>query len=134
VTPILQHQFNWDNLSMAAGITLWQVYFRLYEGSMGKEEVRDFVQHLSKQISQPILLIWDRLPVRRSRIVQDYLASFNGKIEAFYLPAYAPELNLSNTSGLTSSNMSCLTSVPAISGICPLTPVLPCARCNAAEP
>jgi transposase len=78
---------------MAAGITLWQFYFRLYEGTMGKEEVRDFVQHLSKQISQPILLIWDRLPGHRSRVVQDYLASLNGKIEAVYLPAYAPELN-----------------------------------------
>jgi len=51
------------------------------------------VQHLSKQINQPILLIWDRLPGHRSRLVQDYLASLNGKIEAFYLPAYAPELN-----------------------------------------
>ena len=78
---------------MAAGITLWQFYFRLYEGSMGKEEIRDFVQHLSKQINQRILLIWDRLPGHRSRIVQDYLASLAGKIEAFYLPAYAPELN-----------------------------------------
>ncbi len=33
------------------------------------------------------------LSCHRSRIVQDYLASWNGKIEAFYLPAYAPELN-----------------------------------------
>jgi transposase len=77
VTPVLQHQFNWDNLSIAAGITSWQFYFRLYEGT----------------IDQPILLIWDRLPGHRSRLVQDYLASLDGKIAAFYLPAYAPELN-----------------------------------------
>jgi hypothetical protein len=62
VTPILQHQFNWDNLSIAAGVTLWQFYFRTYEGSMGKEEILDFVHHLNKQIHRPILLIWDRLP------------------------------------------------------------------------
>ncbi len=78
---------------MAAGITLWQFYFRLYEGSMGKEEIVDFLRHLTKQISEPILLIWDRLPGHRSRVVQDYLAGLNGKISAFYLPAYAPELN-----------------------------------------
>ena len=60
---------------------------------MGKEEVLDFVPHLNKQISQPILLIGDRLPAHRSRLVQHYLASLRGKIEAFYLPAYAPELN-----------------------------------------
>ena len=50
VTPILQHQFNWDNLSIAAGVTLWQFYFRTYEGSMGKEEILDFLRHLNKQI------------------------------------------------------------------------------------
>jgi transposase len=60
---------------------------------MGKEEVLDFVRHLHKQISHRVLLIWDRLPGHRSRLVQDYLASLHGKIEAFYLPAYAPELN-----------------------------------------
>jgi transposase len=93
VTPILQHQFNWDNLSIAAGITLWQFYFRLYEGTLHKEEVLDFLRHLYKQIHGPILLIWDRLPAHRSRLVQDYLKTLQGQIEASYLPAYAPELN-----------------------------------------
>jgi transposase len=90
---VLQHQFNWDNLSMAAGITLWQFYFRLYEGSMGKEEIRDFLQHLWKQIRRPMLVIWDRLPGHRSRLVKGYVDSLNGNIELHYLPAYAPELN-----------------------------------------
>ena len=93
MTPVLQHQFNWDNLSIAAGVTLWQIYFRLYEGTMGKEEVLDFLRHLNKQIDAPILLIWDRLLAHRSRLVQDYLGGLKSKIAAFYLPAYAPELN-----------------------------------------
>ena len=93
LTPVLQHQFNWDNLTIAAGITLWQFYFRLCEGTMGKEEIRDFLQHLWKQIHKPILLIWDRLPGHRSRLVADYLATLDGNIDMHYLPAYAPELN-----------------------------------------
>jgi transposase len=92
-TPILQHQFNWDNLSIAAGITIWQFYFRLYEGSMAKEEILDFVQHLHKQIRKPMLLIWDRLPGHRSRLVQEWIRSLDGDIVVEYLPAYAPELN-----------------------------------------
>jgi len=60
---------------------------------MGKEEIRDFLQHLWKQIHRPILLIWDRLPAHRSRLVSDYIASRQGAIELPYLPAYAPELN-----------------------------------------
>lgn len=51
-----------------------------------------FVCQLNKQIDQPVLLIWDRLPGHRSRLVQDYLASLKGKIDAFYHAAYAPEL------------------------------------------
>lgn len=92
-TPLLQHQFNWDNLSIAAGITQGQFYFRLYQGSMGKEEIRDFVQHLWKQIHKPMLLIWDRLPGHRSRVVSDYAGTLDGAVEIHYLPAYAPELN-----------------------------------------
>jgi hypothetical protein len=80
VTPVLQHQFNWDNLSIAVGITLWQFYFRLYEGTMAKEQVLDFVRHLNKQISKPILLIWDRLPGHRSRLVQDYLSGLRRQL------------------------------------------------------
>src|SRR5438270_5750886 len=55
-----------------------------------KEEILDFLRHLNKQIHRPILLIWDRLPGHRSRLVQQYIATLEGKIEAFYLPAYAP--------------------------------------------
>jgi len=90
VTPILQHQFNWDNLSMAAGITFWQFYFRLYEGTMGKEEVRDFVQHLWKQIHRPLLLIWDRLPGHRSRVVADYVPPWTATLRCIICPPTLP--------------------------------------------
>jgi hypothetical protein len=40
----------------------------VYEGTMGKEEILDFIRHLDKQIDRPILLIWDRLPGHRSRL------------------------------------------------------------------
>ncbi|MGH7253753.1 MAG: IS630 family transposase [Nitrospiraceae bacterium] len=93
VTPLLEHAFNWDNLSIAAGITLWQFYFRLYEGTMAKEEVVDFLQHLNKQIQRPMLLIWDRLPGHKSRLVKQYLSTLEDKIDMHFLPAYAPELN-----------------------------------------
>lgn len=60
---------------MAAGITLWQFYFRLYEGALAKQEVLDFLRHLVNRISPPIVLVWDRLPAHRSRLVQDYIAT-----------------------------------------------------------
>jgi len=38
----------------------------------------------------PLLIVWDRLPGHRSRLVQEYIA---GLISTAYLPPYAPELN-----------------------------------------
>ena len=35
-TPILQYNFNWKSLSVAAGLTLWNFYFRIYAGAIKK--------------------------------------------------------------------------------------------------
>ena len=40
-----------------------------------------------------MFLILDSLPAHRSKIVSDYVASRNGKLQFFFLPGYAPELN-----------------------------------------
>ena len=40
-----------------------------------------------------MFVIVDRHPVHTRRLVQDWLAAHRSKIEVFYLPAYAPELN-----------------------------------------
>ncbi len=99
---------------------------------MGKEEIVDFLRHLTKQISEPILLIWDRLPGHRSRVAQDYLASLNGKISAFYLPAYAPELNPVEYIWAHLKQHELGNFCLGISGICPLARAQRCDPCNVA--
>ncbi len=76
-----------------AGLTFWNFYFRLYAGSVKAPEVVDFLQALALHIRQPLLLVWDRLPAHRSRLVRDYIDSWEGWIAVEYLPPYAPELN-----------------------------------------
>jgi DDE superfamily endonuclease len=70
---------------VVAGLTVWNFYFRLYAGIVKKEQALEFLQAL--------LVVWDRLPAHRSRLVQDYVGSLKGWIHIEYLPAYAPELN-----------------------------------------
>jgi len=60
---------------------------------IGKEEVVEFLMHLLQHLSGPLLIIWDRLPAHRSRIVAEFVRCLEGEIEIEYLPAYAPELN-----------------------------------------
>lgn len=92
-TPILQHAFNWDNLGAIAGITMWNFFFRIYQGSIKAEQVIDFLKHLNRHLPQKLLIIWDGLPAHRSKLVKEYVRSSKGKIWLERLPAYAPELN-----------------------------------------
>jgi transposase len=90
---VLQYSFNWKTLSVAAGLTVKNFYFRLYPGAVKKEQVRDFLQALVRHLPRPLLVVWDRLPAHRSRLVWDYIASLGGWIHQEFLPSYAPELN-----------------------------------------
>jgi transposase len=92
-TPVLQYHFNWSKLSVIAGITFFNFYFRLYPGSIGAAELIGFLQHLQRHIPGKLLIVWDKLPAHRSRAVRDYLAGLHGRITMHYLPSYAPELN-----------------------------------------
>ena len=38
-------------------------------------------------------IIWDGLPVHRSRLVREFVVGQHGTIALEFLPAYAPELN-----------------------------------------
>jgi transposase len=92
-TPVLQYSFNWKTLSAMAGVTWWNFYFRLYPGSIRSPQVVQFLSHLMRHIPKDMLVIWDGLRAHRSRLVSDFVAQQNGRIELEYLPAYAPELN-----------------------------------------
>ena len=81
-----------------------------------------------------MLLIWDRLPGHRSRLVSDYIATLNGDIEVHYLPAYAPELNPAEYIWAHLKQHEWQTSVLVISGIFPPMPARPFVRCNVATP
>jgi transposase len=92
-TPVLQYSFNWKLLSVIAGISYWQFYFRLYPGTICSAQIVEFLGHLRRQVGGKLLIIWDRLAAHRSRRVRDYVAATDGQIELEFLPAYAPELN-----------------------------------------
>ena len=90
---MLPFNFNWEKLSVSAGLTLRNFYFRHYPDAIGQPQVIDFLKALVRQIDRPMLLVWDRLPAHRGRLVREFLELSEGHIVTEYLPAYAPELN-----------------------------------------
>ncbi len=92
-TPVLRETFNWDKLSVIAGLTLWNFYFRIYEGSINGERAAEFLQALLRHVPGKLLVIWDGAAIHRSQPVKQLLADRNGRLWLEKLPAYAPELN-----------------------------------------
>ena len=90
---MLQFNFNWGNLSVSAGLTLCNFYFRRDPCAIRQAEVSDFLKALVRHIEQALLIIWDRLPAHRSRLVREFIELSEGHILTEYLPPYAPELN-----------------------------------------
>ena len=43
--------------------------------------------------TQPIFLILDQHSSHRAKVVQEFVASTDGRLELFFLPPYSPELN-----------------------------------------
>jgi transposase len=86
---VLQYHFTWKTLSAIAGITWWNFYFRLFSGAIKGPQIVEFLEHLLRHL----LVIWDGLPGHRSRLVKDFVAAQQGRLELERLPAYAPELN-----------------------------------------
>lgn len=79
---------------MVAGITWWNFYFRLFHGSIRAPQVVLFLQHLLRHLrGRRLLVIWDNLGPHRSRVVRDFVAAQDGRLELEFLPGYAPELN-----------------------------------------
>ena len=89
--PVLDYPFHGKSLSAVAGLPMWNVYFRLYAGSVQSPPVGEFPPALVRHIDGPLWVIGDGLPAPRSRLVRDHLESLAGWIHRQYLPGYAPE-------------------------------------------
>ncbi len=67
--------------------------FRLYQGSVKKDQVVEVLKPLKAHLEQPLLIIWDGARPHRSAMVRQYLDSLDGHIQMTFLPPYCPELN-----------------------------------------
>lgn len=98
-TPILVVAGRWTKISAISAITVspkrrrFRLYARFYAGrDIRAKQVGQFLRHLCRHLRGPILLLWDRSPLHRSRIVQQFLRR-HSRIQTFHFPGYAPELN-----------------------------------------
>jgi transposase len=94
-TPFLHEWWTRDHLSAISAISPeGKLYFHSQDHAIDSADVVAFLEHLLREVSGRIVLIWDGAPIHRSHVIKEFLA--NGaahRIHLEQLPAYAPELN-----------------------------------------
>jgi transposase len=79
--------------STMVGLTIsGSIFKRHFDGSVNAEKLIVGLAHFQRHIRRPIIVIWDRSPIHRAKIVQTYLAN-HADLHQEFLPAYAPEVN-----------------------------------------
>ena len=98
-TPVLYELVTWNRFS-ALGALGWhpqrrqvRLFLSLRPHTVKSEDVLDFLRSLRRHIPGPVTLVWDNLPVHRSKLVRQYLQAQHQWLRVEWLPAYAPELN-----------------------------------------
>ena len=80
-------------LSTAVALTLsGKIYKRHFNKPIDGPGVVAALEHIGRQVGGIWILIWDRAPIHRSKVVRNYLAQHPEIIEE-QLPPYAPEIN-----------------------------------------
>ena len=93
-TPVIKATGARFSLNMVGAIsTRGKLRFMVVKGSVTAERICDFLDKLMHNTENSIFLIWDGHPTHRSKKVKEHIASFDGKLEVYFLPSYSPELN-----------------------------------------
>lgn len=70
-----------------------KVRWMIIDGNFDTEKLIEFLEALIKDAVRKIFLILDSLRAHHSELVKAWLEERKDRIEIFYLPSYAPELN-----------------------------------------
>jgi transposase len=70
-----------------------EVHFLTCEETMTAALLIAFLERLLSEATRKVFLIADRLKAHQTQAVEDWLAGHRDRIESFWLPRYAPELN-----------------------------------------
>jgi transposase len=69
------------------------VHFMTYKETMTAARLITFLEGLLRETTRKVFLIVDRLRAHEAKAVEDWVAERSDRIELFFLPRYAPELN-----------------------------------------
>jgi transposase len=93
-TPVVKATGARHSLNMiSAGTAQGLLRFATYTGSFTGARFIEFCRTLMADAEGPVYLVVDGHPTHRSTLVKEFVASTDGALKLFVLPAYSPQLN-----------------------------------------
>jgi len=93
-TPIVRTTGARESINLISAVSAkGALRFAAFEGTFTSATFINFCKRLIHDQGGPVFLIVDGHPVHRSNAVKEFVASTQGRLRLFHLPAYSPELN-----------------------------------------
>ena len=93
-TPTIEVPGTRQSVSAASAVNAKGAFwFVTYKGGMTAELFVCLLKHIMRGRRKPLFIVLDSLPAHKAKMVQEYVASTDGRLELHFLPGYAPELN-----------------------------------------
>lgn len=93
-TPVVKATGARHTLNMISAVTAQGLLrFTTFTGSFTGARFIEFARKLMADTDGPVYLVVDGHPAHRARVVKDFVASTDGALRLFVLPAYSPQLN-----------------------------------------
>jgi transposase len=93
-TPVVRVCHKRVRLSLISAVTnRGKLRWMIVDGAVNAPAFIRFLERLIREVRCKVFLVLDRLKAHRARLTRDWLAEHRSEIEAYYLPAYSPELN-----------------------------------------
>ena len=92
--PVLSVESKKERVNMLSAITnKGKVRFMMFDDRMNQEKLIEFMRRMIADVRPKVYLILDNLRSHHGKIVAAWLEKHKDRIEVFFLPPYAPELN-----------------------------------------
>ena len=93
-TPVVRSTGRRSAITMLSAVSArGALRFMVTKGKVNGPVFVEFLKRLMHNAARPVFLVLDGSSYHQGRVVQQYVASCQGKLQLFFLPPYSPELN-----------------------------------------
>lgn len=93
-TPVVESSGQRQSINVISAVSASGAFWAAtYTGKLNAEAFVIFLRNFMKGRRTKVFLVVDGHPAHKANIVKDYIAETQGRLELYFLPPYAPDLN-----------------------------------------